>query len=98
MNNGFLQYSLHTFTGLIEHGWPKAAFLRDTAEDQQDSATSALEAQVRSGDYFVTLAMTLDSLGKNGARPQVRVGLENVVSDLIYLQDHYTITKNKQSE
>ncbi len=98
MNNGVFQYQLSTFTGLTKHSRAQAAFLRDAADAQQDKPTLALEAQVRSGDYFVTLAMTLDSLGKSVENAQIRASLEDVVSDLIHLQDNYTITKDNSSE
>lgn len=99
MNNSTLGYQLPTFTGLIRHGRSKIPFVRDGADVQLQNTKLETDALVRSGDYFVTLATVLDALGqemKNNYR--VRSSLEDLVSDLIYLQDNYTITKNKGSE
>jgi len=87
-------YSLQTFTGLLNHGRKPARLLHD----QDESVIYPLEAKVRSGDYFVTLAMELDLLGKMTDDARLKSALEDVVSDLIHLQDNYTIVKNKDSE
>lgn len=84
-------YQLQTFTGMVSHGWPKVGFLRDTTESQ---IKLTVDAQVRSGDYFVTLATTLDALAKDVGDYRIRAHVEELVSDLIYLQDNYTIVKN----
>jgi len=90
-------YSLPTFTGLWHHGGASSALLRDQA-DMGDELVYPLEAKVRSGDYFVTLAMELDSLGKMTEDARLKGALEDIVSDLIHLQDNYTIVKHKDSE
>ena len=95
MNSGTLNYHLQSFTGVINHGPLRTLFVRDSADEQPSLADLALEAQVRSGDYFITLATTLDQLSKDTADYRVRLGLEDAVSDLIYLQDHYKIAKEK---
>jgi hypothetical protein len=82
------------FTGILSHGWQRPKVARDGSEAGQE-----LEALVRSGDYFVTVATELDSLGRETTDYGVKIGLENVVSDLIHLQDNYTIIKkNEQAE
>lgn len=93
MNSGVLNYQLQTFTGFISHGWGSPLFLRDTADEVQTYVDRQLEVQVRSGDYFVTLATTLDTLGRNIDDYYIRADLEDIVSDLITLQDSYTIIK-----
>jgi len=98
MSSGTLEYRLKTFTGLISHGWPKAALVRDTSDERPVSAKIEVDAQIRSGDYFVTLATQLDSFVRDASDYQIRANIEDVVSDLIYLQDNYTITKNEKSE
>jgi len=55
-------------------------------------------AEVRSGDYFVTLATALDSLCGRLDEYEARVELEGIISDLIYLQDNYQITKVDKAE
>jgi hypothetical protein len=64
-----------------------------------DTYSYDLEAQVRSGDYFITLATILDLLAKESREYTTRVTLEDIVSDLIQLQDNYTINaKEKQAK
>lgn len=98
MNNGLLSYRLQTFNGLISHNWQSIGLLCDGAAGRVEEV-DPVDVQVRSGDYFITLATTLDRLGKTARDHHVRVELEDVVSDLIHLQDNYTInSKNKPSE
>lgn len=89
-------YQLSTFSGLVSHGWKgKSLFVRDGEEPQVTlQHRHALSAQVRSGDYFITLATTLDSLSRDIEEHFVRARLEDIVSDLIKLQDEYKIVKN----
>jgi|GEM_PF-1249125 len=82
-------YTLQPFTGVLNHTWNKAKFVRDG-----DGHVYPLEAQIRSGDYFVTLAMRLDSLGGSTEDVRVKAVLEDIVSDLIHLQDNYAIIKS----
>lgn len=85
-------YALSGFTGVLTH-WQQPKLVKDESVPDKE-----LEAKVRSGDYFVTLASELDQLGQEASDYGTKVGLENAVSDLIYLQDHYKITKNEQAE
>ena len=99
MNSATLGYQLPTFTGLVSHGWSRATFLRDASDEGRQNDTKLdLEAQVRSGDYFISLATTLDLLSRSVNDHHIRVNMEDRVSDLIYLQENYTIIKNKSSE
>jgi hypothetical protein len=93
MNNGVLGYQLPMFTGLVPHSSRNIFFLRDN-EERSPSEKLTLEAQVRSGDYFINLATTLDLLARDITDYNARLNLEDLVSDLIYLQENYTITKN----
>lgn len=90
MNSLALTYQLPTFTGVISHGWSRPSLVRDALEAQP---VDSLDVQIRSGDYFVTLATELDQLGRDIESHVVRNELEDIVSDLIHLQDNYTITK-----
>jgi hypothetical protein len=89
-------YQLSSFSGLVSHGWKAANFFVRDGEDREVTLKHrhALSAQVRSGDYFVTLATTLDSLSRDVEEHFVRARLEDIVSDLINLQDEYKIVKN----
>jgi hypothetical protein len=71
--------------------------------DDGDSAVMArpfynreLEAQVRSGDYFITLATSLDTLSQQLSDYSAKMMLEDVVSDLIYLYDNYDIERRRE--
>lgn len=92
---GSLTYPLPTATGLVNEGWSETTLLRDRDDTAQQETSHTIDAQVKSGDYFVTLATKLDVLSKNQADYLIRVALEDIISDLIYLQDNYTISKNK---
>jgi hypothetical protein len=89
MMHSAASYRLPTFTGLISHGWSMPRFVRDQTEQDMHE----LDAQVQSGDFFVLLATELDTLGARIINQSVRMRLEDLVSDLIYLQEHYEITK-----
>jgi hypothetical protein len=92
--NSTASYQLQSFSGLVS-SWGGVTLLGDNAGRQEDYYHNhLLEAQVRSGDYFVMLATTLDSLSKDVDEYNVRARLEDIVSDLISLQDHYKIIKN----
>jgi hypothetical protein len=91
--NAATTYTLSGFTGILAHGWRKPTLVKDEAIPNRE-----LEAKVCSGDYFVTVATELDQLSREATDYSVKIELENIVSDLIYLQDHYLITKNEQAE
>lgn len=86
-------YKLAGFSGILSRSFWKNPLVRDG-----EAEVFELDAQAMSGDYFVTLASRLDSLNRNSSDYETKLVLENIVSDLIYLQDHYRITKNKQME
>lgn len=86
-------YQLQTFPRIMSHGWQTPNFLRDQEDVQQLPVDLDLEAKVRSGDYFITLATTLDSIGRDVNEYLVRDNIEDIVSDLINLQDNYSIVK-----
>lgn len=98
MTHGTLHYSLPSFIGLTRHNSGKASLLRDNEVIAKATAHRAVDVQARSGDYFVTLATQLDELGRNIDEYTVRAEIEDIVSDLIYLQDTYTITKNNHKD
>lgn len=93
MTSGLMAYQLNQYDGILRHEDKKQKFVRDRDEVSAKIKMN-VEAQVRSGDYFVTLAMVLDQLAA-GLPHLERLEIERIVSDLIYLQDTYKITKNK---
>lgn len=94
MTSGVLSYQLGKFNGILEHGQTKARLLRD-GDGEKMQAKMNVDVQVHSGDYFVTLATMLDNVAE-GLSYQKRSQLEDIVSDLIYLQDAYKITKDSE--
>lgn len=94
MNSSTLQYQLPTFGGLMSHGPQRTLFVRDSVEDEK--LPSVIDVQAQSGDYFVMLATQLDTLGSQLVNWNVRSRLEDLTSDLIYLQDNYKIVKKDQ--
>ena len=57
-----------------------------------------LEAIIRSGQYFSTIATKLDKLShelKKGNQPQVNQ-IQNLVDELLYIQARYKIRKKKR--
>lgn len=93
MTSTSLAYHLPTFTGHTSHGW-HSGLLRDGAEHKYSDMK--LEAQVRSGDYFITLATFLDTVARGLTDHQAQMQLEDMVSDLIFLQDNYEIERRKE--
>lgn len=92
MTSGVLSYQLGQFNGILDHGRKKSRLLRDGGETP---VKMNVDVQVRSGDYFVTLATMLDSVAR-GLSYEKRAQIEDIVSDLIYLQDAYKITKDAE--
>lgn len=99
-NAAVIEYKMPTFTGLIGQGWSGTPLFRDGVEHKDMQPISRvdrlIDVQVRSGDYFVTLATALDALGRDIEDYSVRSHIEDIVSDLIHLQDNYTIIKQKK--
>jgi hypothetical protein len=86
-----ITYQLHSSNILLGSSF-RNLFLRDS-ENNSAYINQRLEAQIRSGDYFVTLATELDSLASNTTNSYDQSTLENIISDLMYLQDNYEVKK-----
>ena len=97
MNATLLNYQMPTFTGLTKHEDSEALLLGDWNFGHNARSRHAVDVQVRSGDYFVTLATVLDGLANQEGKYAVRAELEDIVSDLIYLQDEYVIIRKDQT-
>lgn len=95
MNTTLLNYQMPTFTGLTKHEDADTLLLGDWNFGHSAAGKHAVDVQVRSGDYFVTLATVLDELANKETSYAVRLELEGIVSDLIYLQNEYKITRNE---
>lgn len=88
-------YKMSHYPGIIVHGTPSTAvtMVRDEADIDMDRLE--LLATVRSGDYLVTLATTLDIMSQLllEANHAERDNLQKIVNDLLYLQSRYKLVK-----
>lgn len=89
------QYQLSSSATVLTHASAATVAL---VQDNEIEEALNLEARVRSGDYFVTLATALDTISKSVEDWQTRTALEDMISDLIHLQENYSIIKNERSE
>lgn len=88
MSSLTLSYRTSGFQGLLNHSWQPQMFVRDAREERR----SQLEAQVRSGDYFITLATALERISQQLTDSAERASLQSLVTDLLYMQVKYKIT------
>ena len=84
-------YIIPTLAGLFG----RAPLARDAEIPARLLDATELDAMARSGDYFVTLAAQLDELSRTTDDYEVKLRLENLASDLLYLQDNYNVTKKE---
>jgi hypothetical protein len=89
MSSMTLAYQTTNFQGLLNHGWQRQTLVRDAREDRR----LQLEAQVRSGDYFITLATNLERICQKMAGSPESASLQSLITDLLYLQMKYTVSK-----
>ncbi len=85
-------YQLTSSAGtLLSHYDTVQSLVRDSDEE----AEMLMQARVRSGDYFMTLATELDqvahSLAERGA-PEAHE-LERLVAELLYVNQNFTVCK-----
>jgi hypothetical protein len=88
-------YPLNVFDQLLNHGWRKPWFVRDGHDNHPVHNEAELRAQVASSDYFAMLATNLDQISQNLRTEDVNdyVLLDKVINDLLFLHQHYKITK-----
>ena len=87
-------YQLSLPTGILQHFRGRQRVVRDYA-DSYDYGNSRVDAAVRSLDYFITLATTLETISMdiNDECPAIVPILDTLVNDLEYLQRNYMIVK-----
>lgn len=94
-------YVLNPLTPILSHGnFLGLRFVKDGYDEEQllrQYGQLEIDAQIRSGDYFIMLATILDKVNNDISDYAVRMRVEDIVSDLIYLHENYTINPNKQS-
>jgi hypothetical protein len=90
-------YQLNPFSGIVQHGPFGVSIVQDRTQDAwwEQEYQLRIATQVRSGDYFETLATRLDDLSQSVGQYDdgVAAELEQIVKDLLYLQRLYIIDK-----
>ncbi len=81
---------------VLTHGWQRPLMLRDG-----DYSIREIDALVKSGDYFLTMATRVDMVASTlqAQHNSESETLETIVADLIYLHHNYKIqplTNNDQ--
>ncbi len=91
-----LAYALQPNDNLLSH-WSADPRL---AGDYISVDTEKLDTQIRSGDYFVTLATTLEVLSQRLAVEEnpAAVDFERLANELLYLQNYYAIARKSPSD
>lgn len=90
-------YQINPFLGLVQHHPSKMPVVRDSVDQVwwEQERKFQIAMQVRSGDYFATLATKLDELSQivREKDEAASYDLELLVADLLYLQRNYDIRK-----
>lgn len=90
-------YQLTPWSGLLSHGRALDWLVLDGDDDESSDTLErrAAQARVRSGDYFITLATELEEVAQNVnlARDSQTEILESLVRELLYLDEHYRISR-----
>jgi hypothetical protein len=90
-------YQLSSSLGIVSHYNTPVALVRDAVDKEwwQQERQLQVAMQVRSGDYFATLATKLDELSQAVKEKDEMAAddLELIVNDLLYLQRNYQISK-----
>ncbi len=68
--------------------------LRQWLLKDSDSQDYTIEAKVKSGEYFVTLATRLDEIS-GGINPDKAIQLQMLVNELLYIQKRYKISEEE---
>jgi hypothetical protein len=90
-------YQVDSFIGLLRHHPAASPLVRDGVDQVwwEQERKLQISMQVRSGDYFATLATKLDQLSQDVKKMDEATAydLELLVADLLYLQRNYDISK-----
>ena len=92
-------YQMTSLLGVISHYKMPVSVVRDAADKMwwEQERKLQVSMQVRSGDYFATLATKLDEISQAMQKTDEATAydLELLVADLLYLQRNYDIRKKE---
>jgi hypothetical protein len=73
----------------VSHGDDTSAF------DDADMSELMFAARIRSGDYFASVAMELDKIaqGLHAAHAPETPDIEQIVSELLFLHEHFELRR-----
>lgn len=87
-------YAINPFSGFINHFASSLSYVCDADISDTQQRRMEIDAQVRSGDYFITLATRLDALAQEGIlNNDTAYEIQRLVGDLLYLQHKYDIKR-----
>ncbi len=89
-------YSIAPTIPLLSH-WKTRPF---NVGDYIQVDSDKLNMQVKSGDYFITLATRLELISQRLAdeHDDTAINLEGAVNELLYLQNFYSIVKKQDGD
>lgn len=87
-------YAINPLSGLVNHFAGPLGYVCDADVSDTQQRRMEIDAQVRSGDYFITLATRLDALAQEGVlNNDTAYEMQRLVGDLLYLQHNYEIKR-----
>lgn len=92
-------YALQPNYGILSH-WGNPLAVGDYDDNYISVDAEKLDVQIRSGDYFVTLATTIEVLSQRLAidKNPAANDFERIANELLYLQNYYKVVKKSDPE
>jgi hypothetical protein len=88
-------YTINPLHGFMGHLAGPTAYVCDADDRDIERRRMDIDAQIRSGDYFIMLATKLDELSQleQIAHDDAIFEMQRIVGDLLYLQHKYEIKR-----
>ncbi|HSH17902.1 MAG TPA: hypothetical protein VK978_00815 [Candidatus Saccharimonadales bacterium] len=95
--NSDITYQLRGAAGVLSHFPAPASYVRDGDDkfNDFDQAKLHMQARIRSGDYFGTLATELERIAQSldAVKAPEAPELERIVTELLYVGQNYGVVK-----
>jgi hypothetical protein len=90
-----MTYTINPLHGFMGQRTVPAAYVCDADDRDIERRRMEIDAQIRSGDYFIMLATKLDELSQleQIAHDDAISEMQRLVGDLLYLQHRYEIKR-----